>query len=79
MTTKTSDCGGKAEFLDASEIIALEPNTITVSESYVSRFPCAPSDATDAQILGLIEQSGTLDFWADEGEDIYTHDDGQQI
>lgn len=70
---------GTAEFLNASEFIAERVDTITVSESYVSSFPSAPSDPTGAQALGLMEQSSTLDFWTEEGEDIYTHDDGQQI
>lgn len=70
---------GSAEFLDAFEVIPEQLKTYTRRESVVSVFPSAPSDATDAQVLGLIEQSGILDFWIEEGEDIYSHNDGQQI
>jgi hypothetical protein len=69
---------GRAEFVNATTSIA-ELNTITVRESIVSVFPERPADATSSQTLALIEQGGTLDFWMDDKEDIYTHQDGQEI
>lgn len=70
---------GRAEFVTATTVIASELNTITVRDSIVTVFPECPADATPAQTLRLIEQSGTLDFWNDEGEDVYTREDGQEI
>ena len=78
MATATKD-RGRAEFLNASEIITAEASTFTVQESVVDVFPSPPADATHMQTLRLIEQSGSLDFWNEEGEDIYTHDDGEAI
>lgn len=65
--------------VDAKGIIVKNANTITVRESIVSIFPGRPKDATQAQTLKLIEQSGTLDFWLDNEEDIYSHSDGEEI
>ena len=70
---------GTAQFLDAAEVIATEVNTVTLRESIVNVFPAPPSDVTPEQTLRLIEQSSTLDFWTEDGEDIYTHNDGEEI
>lgn len=77
--SKTIDDKGHAEFVTATTVIASELNTMTVRGSIVTVFPERPADATPAQTLKLIEQSGTLDFWNDEGEDVYTHEDGQEL
>jgi len=61
------------------EYILAEANAETVRHSVVSTFHTRPSDPTDAQVLGLIEQSGVLDFWNRDEEDVYTHEDGEPI
>ncbi len=39
----------------------------------------SPSEPTPRQWMRLVEMSGTLDFWNDPDEDIYTPEDGQPI
>lgn len=68
-----------AENVDAYTVISPRANTYTVRGSIVSVFPERPADPTSAQVFRLIEQSGTLDFWSDKAEDIYTLDDGTEI
>ena len=71
---------GEAKAVRCVEFIVSEANTHTVRGSIVSEFSAArPSDPTDAQILGLIEQSGTLEFWSRDEEDVYTREDGEPI
>lgn len=77
--TATINGNGKSGFLNAQDVISTESNTLTMRESVKSVFPSRPSDATPAQTLRLIEQSTTLDFWADEEEDVYTRNDGEPI
>jgi len=36
-------------------------------------------DPTSEQVLKLLESSGTLSFWNEPEEDVYTHDDGEPI
>jgi hypothetical protein len=36
-------------------------------------------DATTLAIMRLAEQSGAFDFWQEEGEDIYSIDDGEPV
>ncbi len=75
----TTDNKGRAAFIDATTVIMKGVNTITVRDSIESIFPENPKDATRMQTLKLMEQSGSLDFWQEEGEDIYTCEDGDQI
>lgn len=37
------------------------------------------SEATPEQFLRLVENSGTLDFWDDPSEDIYSAHDGEPL
>ena len=77
MLTKNNK--GESRLVVASEYIFAETNTRTVRDSIVSTFQSRPNDPSESQILGLIEQSGTLDFWCRDEEDEYTHDDGEAI
>lgn len=38
-----------------------------------------PKDPSPMQLLKIVEASGSLDFWDDEAEDVYTHDDGKDV
>ena len=37
------------------------------------------SDPTPIQVLRAVEVSGTLDFWDDPAEDVYTSEDGEPL
>lgn len=36
-------------------------------------------DASTGHIMHLVAQSGTFDFWKEEGEDIYSFEDGEPV
>lgn len=38
-----------------------------------------PNDASDQEILGAIEDSGSLDFYYDVSQDVYTLEDGEPL
>ena len=38
-----------------------------------------PTDATTIDRINLVEVSGTLDFWNDPEEDLYTESDGDAV
>ena len=38
-----------------------------------------PTDATTTDLMNLVEVSGTLDFWNDPEEDLYTESDGDAV
>ena len=76
LTTKNK---GGAKFVGGQEFIVDGVNTTTVRNSVVSTFPSPPSDPTESQVLGLIEQSEVLDFWNRADEDVYTREDGEAI
>jgi len=38
-----------------------------------------PADPTTEQLMRTVEASGTLDFWDDPREDIYTVEDGEPL
>lgn len=44
-----------------------------------SRPKAKPVEATDAEVLRAIETSGSLDFYYDESQDIYSLEDGEPI
>jgi len=52
-------------------------HTAMVSERIVVRKGI--EDPTSEQVLKLLESSGTLSFWNEPEEDVYTHDDGEPI
>ena len=45
----------------------------------VSSVICYPSDASTEDQMRLVEASGTLEFWDDPSEDIYTENDGDAV
>jgi hypothetical protein len=62
---------------------SIEPVTVIESElrtrtSYVRAvgYYSEPPDLTTIEIMNAIEASGTLDFWNDPEEDIYSEQDG---
>ena len=36
-------------------------------------------DASTGRIMHLVAQSGAFDFWKEEGEDIYSFEDGEPV
>ncbi len=42
-------------------------------------FISAPSDPTPEQRMRIVEVSGTLDFWDNPEEDIYSPNDGELV
>ena len=53
-----------------------EPETIVLNRLITVS---APSDPTPNQMMRIVETSGTLDFWEDPAEDIYSSEDGQPL
>lgn len=51
----------------------------TVIEGTVMSIPNFPSDPTSDQLMRIVEVSGSLDFWDDPSEDIYTLEDGDPV
>jgi hypothetical protein len=47
--------------------------------SRVSSTICYPSDASTEDQMNVVESSGTLEFWDDPSEDVYTESDGDAI
>jgi len=62
----------------ASDHIIMDWKTSTSNDDTLVHFHGA-SDPTESQVLRLIEESSTLDFWCDGSEDIYSADDGEPI
>ena len=52
-----------------------ETQTQTVYASYTG-IVSSPSDETTFDRMTIVEASGSLEFWNDPGEDIYTENDG---
>ena len=69
---KPSPVGG------AQSVIQLDAPVTTVVNS-VHGYVGAPSDPTSTQCMRLVELSGTLDFWDDPQEDIYSPEDGDPL
>lgn len=51
------------------------PNLLTHRES-VTRVIVVPPEPTRVQRMAIIEASGSLEFWDDPAEDVYSQDDG---
>ena len=49
-------------------------NRSTFTENVTQRFP---KDPNAAQTMRLIESSGSLEFWENDDEDIYSVEDGE--
>lgn len=74
-----STLGAERILIGAREIIENEPETTTPSGHRIIRVSNAPEDPTTEQMMRAVELSGALDFWDDEGEDIYTLEDGEPV
>lgn len=64
--------------LTGTDRIVNEHALETVLDAQHVELPAA-SDPTPEQFMRTVEIAGTLDFWDDPGEDLYTLDDGQPL
>ncbi len=64
--------------LPPREVREDEPETAATTVRIEVADVC-PADPTPEQVMRLVETSGTLDFWEDPGEDIYTLEDGEPL
>ena len=60
------------------------PATLTEEElqtqtKYIRVYANYPEDVTTENVMHAIEASGTLDFWDDPEEDVYTEQDGDDV
>jgi len=46
---------------------------------YVRVYANYPEDVTTDDVMHAIEASGTLDFWNDPAEDVYSEQDGDEV
>ncbi len=63
-------------YFPAREVDEDEPVTRSDAQRIMVSYPPEPSSA---QVLRLIEASGTLSFWDSPAEDIYTPEDGEPV
>lgn len=66
------------QFLAMRLILDGQHGGVTSSDAPLICFP-APDDPTASESLRLVEESGVLDFWADEPDDAYTLSDGEPV
>jgi hypothetical protein len=64
--------------------IFLKPRDLDDEETqttvmYASICYTVPADPTPEQMMRAVESSGTLEFWDDPAEDIYSPEDGQPL
>ncbi len=76
MTTIHIQCIGDKALLPQSELeqlikLAQRSETITVQRQ--------EDDVPTLGIMRLIEQGGAFDFWKEDGEDIYSAEDGEPV
>jgi len=62
--------------IPSASVSAEELGTQTVYERR-SEIISQTEDASTADQMGIVERSGTLEFWEDPAEDIYDPDDGE--
>jgi hypothetical protein len=61
--------------IPSASVNAEELGTQTVYERR-SETICQSEDVSTADQMGIVERSGTLEFWEDPAEDVYDPDDG---
>ena len=76
MTTIHVQCIGDKALLPQSELeqlieLARRSEAITVQRQ--------EDDVPTLDIMRLIEQGGAFDFWKEDGEDIYSAEDGEPV
>ena len=73
-----ADANDKFEISSPREVDVADLRTET---RHVGPFPTFvhPPDPTAGERMKIIEASGTLAFWDDDGEDIYTENDGDAV
>jgi len=76
MTTIHVQCIGDKALLPQSELeqlieLAQRSEAITVQRQ--------DDDVPTSGIMRLIEQGGAFDFWKEDGEDIYSAEDGEAV
>ena len=56
------------------------PETVTLPEGMFVRIePIEAEQPTTMETMRFVEQSGLLDFWNDDGEDVYSDRDGETL
>lgn len=68
----------EVKYIPAAVLTDDEFQTQTVYIRY-ARTIVHPEDASTIDQMNAIEVSGTLDFWNDPGEDLYTENDGDAV
>jgi hypothetical protein len=76
MTTIHVQCIGDKALLPQSEFERLVELAQRYEEITVQR---QEDDVPTLGIMRLAEQSGAFDFWQEEGEDIYSIEDGEPV
>ena len=74
--TKASEGFG---LLDLADSEAIESLSLSRPRARFFVNPEGPSDPSEQQYMKIVEASGSLSFWEDDAEDIYTDDDGQDV
>lgn len=70
--------------VEENSIIFREPAVLKEEEfrtqtRYIRVYTTLPEEVTTGDVMNLIEASGTLDFWNDPEEDIYSEQDGDDV
>ena len=76
MTTIHIQCIGEKVLVPQNELERLVELAQRHEEITVQR---QEDDVPTWDIMRLSEQSGAFDFWKDEGEDIYSSEDGEPV
>ena len=76
MTTIHVQCIGDKALLPQSELARL----VALAQRYEEiTVQMQEDDVPTLGIMRLMEQSGAFDFWQEEGEDIYSIEDGEPV
>ena len=76
MTTIHVQCIGDKALLPQSEFARL----VELAQRYEKiTVQMQEDDVPTLSIMRLMEQSGAFDFWQEEGEDIYSIEDGEPV
>ncbi len=72
--------------IEITPVFSIKPVTVSANEfktrtTYVRAigYYSEPPDLTTVEMMSAIEASGTLDFWNDPIEDIYSEQDGDDV
>jgi hypothetical protein len=65
--------------INFKDVPPLREEEFTTQTSYIRSSATYWEDVTTHDVMRAIEASGTLDFWNDPEEDIYSEDDGDSV